>query len=305
MTRTKDVPQAKQNDVQPVEASHTWDDLAQLIGTPSDDDHELFQVRSPLADLVEMGTRITSSRVTTDLLRWLGIVHDFTSVATDEQMSHLVGYCPALAQVALKEGLALRDLQARSSDLKGSHGTVRSGDIQAAQTDREVALQRKEQLYGALHAAWNDDLKNLGKLNQAYGTSSDSQALSSSLKNLAELGIGILSDPKSRAAARLAKANINRKYFDDTITLAAQVKASAERGSGPQASTGVTQSECDLQDGICLTLMQTMHTIFEAGHLVDPRIPRLLPIATRHFFYHPKKKHEATTPAPQPAQSGI
>ena len=46
----------------------------------------------------------------------------------------------------------------------------------------------------------------------------------------------------------------------------------------------MSQSELDLQDGICLAHMEKMKRIFDAGHARDRRIQLLVPISTRSLL---------------------
>ena len=103
---------------------------------------------------------------------------------------------------------------------------------------------------------------------------------------------------------RLALAALDRPFADELAQASERVRAADEASLNRPAETALSQGELDYLDGMCLTLLGQLIRAFDSGHAIDPRIPRLPPIATRRVFQRNRRAAPSPTNPSSPTANG-
>ena len=275
---------------------YTLNQLVTRYGAATEADVARYIEETPEALLV-LGTRVSTDRIDTDCARIYGQAATFFHTASPTQRAALFGCSGALLRTAIWAAQRGHNLWAERSA-----STTASNAEKTHQQNEAQLLRRRGQ---ALRDSWQAGLRaiaagaprRLDEIATAYGTAEDSTALADSLRRLAALGKRYAKDAKLRAGAE--EAGLNEAMLARTESLAAQIASTGESATAVRPRSKVAQNEVDRWDGINLTLLKRIMDIFEAGHLVDPSVPRLTPISLQRFFTQSRPKKE-----PGPAGPG-
>jgi HPt (histidine-containing phosphotransfer) domain-containing protein len=244
----------------------------------------MYALKTPTADLIEWGAGIASPKVLTDLLRAVGDVAAFLPNMTAAQKKLLLGFSPALLSVAAAEGLRLVDMNER---FRGANGDRTAAEVDAeakAAADYAEGMSTRERVANALMALVSYDASLESTVTTARGRVTDAKTLADSLLKLVKVANGVRAKKSSQLAAQLEDGGMTAELLADVEALAARVKESGAAITGARKAGPVTQAELDHQDGVCLTFYERLMKIFNAAHAVDPKIPQIVPIATRRLF---------------------
>jgi hypothetical protein len=286
--------------------TYTWEDLLSRIGEASEEERALYALNVPKSELAALGRRITSQKVLTDLLRWLGTAFACMRVTP----AAVLGVPPELLRVVAYEGATLRTMLDRFLAEDTAQRVAQGASVAHTDGKMEFASKRREQLRAALAAAIHGDPIRRAELDAAYGSERDPKQLALALRTLTGLARTVLAEECSPAGERLARGGVTPELLTSLDELAAAVQAAGERSGGARARTDVSRADLDVQNGICLTHMRHLRDAFEAAHDLDPAVPRLVPIATRAFFSHGRHVPDSAEPAPaaganaEPAPAG-
>jgi hypothetical protein len=255
----------------------------------------MYAVDAPVDDLVEVGNGVASSRVLTDMLRFLGQIHDYFEDAGEDR--GVLGWSEARFRVALEDGKMLADMYAQStSDAKAAGGATKHD---AAELERRTRALRRR--YDSMHAALDHatrDQAASADVAACWTRALEPATLASRAQALAKIAKRELGRRTSLVARRLADGGVDAALVVALQEEAKDVAAAAERMSGPRIGPRVTQRQLDRQDGVCATHIQAMLDLFGAARAADASVPNLIPIATRALLGR-KPAHRA---APQPAK---
>jgi hypothetical protein len=242
-------------------------------------------VAADRAELTALGSEVGAGRIDADSARLYGQAGDFFAAASPVQKRALRGFTPNLLRIATwaarrsqllwqqrEQGLA--EIQAR----KGQR-------VQDAEQARKRALAVRDQWRALLRALSAGDARRDSDIERAYGRAKEASELSRSLSALASLGRSYLVDHGHAARAR--DSGLDTNFLAETERLAAAVPAQIATGVTAREDAAVTQAEVDLWDGVNLLLLGCILDLFEAAHVLDPSVPRLLPLALRRASVQP------------------
>lgn len=280
------------------EATVTWEDLTARIGAPSAGDVDLYAVDDPVDELIGRGRQIRSSKILTDFKRWAGQVAD--DVARKGPTLKIKGFSVGLLRVAVADGTKLRAMLESQDAGTRSQGIAQGSEGIAATTAFDRGTTARDELAAALRTAYKSDKAALKRVDVAYGSAKDAPSLASALLALVKVARGELGQKASKPAARLADGGVDEAYLAGLESLAAEIKTTGEKAKGPRTGHTVTQADLDTQDGVCLVHMERFRELFGPAHDSDPRVPHLVPIATRSFFSRKASSPVAGTPAAEP-----
>ena len=278
----------------------TWGDVATRLGAPTDAERAMYEARVSPDDRVAMGRRLASSKILTDLLRWMGDIAAWQSRTPEAARKKLVGYSDGHVRVAFAEGEALRALVDRYEAGEGAAAVTQGGaDAHVASTATTVRHDY-DALYNAVADATLGDARLRGKVEAAWSKATRPKPLAAAVKLLADVASEILGKKGSPIAARLAHETVTPELVAGLVASAKALGVASERAAGPRAAGAVTERDLDLQDGTCLAHMTWLYGFFGALHAKDPGAPHLVSIATRSFFVG----HAHAKPAAAPSGEG-
>lgn len=272
---------------------YTLNQLVTRYGAATEADVARYIEETPEA-LLLLGARVSTDRIDTDCARIYGQAATFFHAASPTQRAALFGCSGALLRTAIWAAQRGHNLWAERTA-----STTASNAEKTHQQNEAQLLRRRGQ---ALRDSWQAGLRaiaagaprRLDEIATAYGTAEDNGALADALRRLAALGKRYAKDAKLRAGA--AEAGLDDAMLGRTETLAAELARVGEVATAVRPRSKVAQNEVDRWDGINLTLLRRIMDIFEAGHLVDPSVPRLVPISLQRFFTQPRPKKGAPAP---------
>jgi len=262
----------------------------------------------PSTDLVERGAKIRSEKILTDLVRIGGQAAEFWNHASPNQKRNLLGFSWPLLQVLVHSGKKLADMVATRDANANEREANRAAAFAIADQTYTQGMDERDRLVVALEGVESLVPGLDARIAAARATVNDHDSLATSLQALIKLCRELLLNPQSRVARQLTDGGVTSVELNTLETLANSVKSAGEQASGARKQGNVSQSDLDLQDGTCLTLLERVMRIFNRAHERDASIPRLLPIATRRMFaFSAGRKSARDTPpeAPEtPDQSG-
>lgn len=269
-----------------------------MVPAPSSDEAQRYAIDVPNADLIEQGTQIRSEKILTDILRFSGILSEFWPQAAPAQKRELLGFSTPLLKVFVHAGKKLADMVEHHLASTDQRELQRSASIAVADQAYKEGMEERERLTTALEGVADLEAGLAARIAMASGRVTDFTTLANSIEALAKLAHEILANANSRAAKQLGDGGLDAgllAYFEE---IASKVKATGEQASGARTKGPVSQADLDLQDGICLALMDRVMKVFNRAHERDPSIPKLVPIATRRMFVSSRKR-EASVPEPE------
>ena len=282
------------------EHAYTWDFVLALVPAPTPEAVARYTLKTPTAELVELGATIRTEKVLTDLVRWSGQVAEFLPKVTPAQRRLLLGFSDSFFRVLVHEGKKLREMLESKSGNKDAREAKRVAVLGAAAKSYSDGMDERERLTNALEGVAEHDTGKLReRIDQAEGTVESAEDLVRSLKALAALARALLADPTTQVAQQLVDGGVTNEELDAFEATAEEVKSTAAAAAGARAQGAVTQAELDEQDAVCLTHMGRLMRIFRTAHSKDPSVPHLVPNSSRRVLA-PSRKRPATPTEPKP-----
>jgi hypothetical protein len=261
--------------------THSWEELIRAHGAATDDDRELYAVRSTGQVLLDFGRRIASGRILRDLLRFCCQIHDDGAKRGE---GGIVGFSEAFFRVVLEDGKALADLYATSlGDAKATTTAAKSDEASLA-SRAESLRARFESVFATVDHATRNSAAMSARVAACYTRALAPEVVAASTESLVAVARELLKSERFRIARRLVDSGVDSAKLGALESTAKAVAALSKRASAPRAAPKVTQRQLDLQQGVCITHMQTLIDVFTAARDADPSVPNLIPIATRSLF---------------------
>jgi hypothetical protein len=277
---------------------YTLAQLVERLGVATPEEVLLHVGRNSKVELTELGRKIATPRLSKDSARLMGQAVDYYSQADEDQLDALAGIDPDLLRVgawAAAEDERLWALHTRGQ----KSATQRRSTFGVSYSElRDEALGRREQIHKLLIRLSGNDPVQLKAIEDAYGTSRGPQALSDSLQALAGLGRNYLADPSPEMVQRRQRSRLREALLADVEALAGRL---LDQGLAAQAVANlptVTQSDVDYWDGVVLWFLRRIIDAFDAARLTDPRVPRLVAIATRTVLGLHRRRDTDAPPKP-------
>jgi hypothetical protein len=267
---------------------YTVDELVKRVGGADESGARALVRGYTDEDLIDLGRRVATPRITTDGRRLYGVVLDAVARLTPAQRALLPTVTDgriAASVGALAHG---RDLHQRREVELGLRKTGR----ESAEVDAIALRDRARALRAQLQEVLVDLMGERPEIDAAAGNISTGAALSTALENL--LGLLETKVLATELRAELQPGSYDKSEIASIRKTAAETRRLDERAAAVQGVAEVPQSEVDLWDGINLTLLARMVTAFDRGHDRDHAIPRLTYLSLRTW----SRRVETPTPAP-------
>ena len=267
---------------------YTVDELVKRVGGVDESGARALVRGYTDEDLIDLGRRVATPRITTDGRRLYGVVLDVLARLTPAQRALLPTVTDgriAAAVGALAHG---RNLHQRREVELGLRKTGR----ESAEVDATTLRDRARALRGQLREVLVDLLGERPEIDDAAGNIGSGAALCTALENL--LGLLETKVLATELRAELQPGSYDKSEIASIRKTAADTRRLDDRAAAVQGVAEVPQSEVDLWDGINLTLLDRMVTAFERAHDRDPAIPRLTYLSLRTW----SRRVETPTPAP-------
>ncbi|MBK8693526.1 MAG: hypothetical protein IPN17_14845 [Deltaproteobacteria bacterium] len=226
-------------------------------------------------DLIELGRRVATPRITTDGRRLYGVVLDVVGRLTPAQRALLPTVTDARIAASVGALAHGRNLHQRREVELG----LRKTGKESAEADATALRDRARALRAQLQDVLVDLLGERPEIEAAAGTISTGASLSTALENLLELLETKVLGTEHRA--ELQPGSYGKGEIASIRKTATETRRLDDRAAAVQGVAELPQSEVDLWDGINLTLLARMVTAFERGHDLDPAIPRLTYLSLR------------------------
>jgi hypothetical protein len=248
---------------------YTVDELVQRVGSADGTGARALVRGLTDDDLIDLGRRVATPRITTDGRRMYGTVLDALARLTPAQRALLPTVTDARIAAAVGALAHGRDLhQRREAEL----GLRKSGK-ESTEVDATAVRERARALRAQLRDVLVDLLGERPEIDAAAGTVTTGAALSTAIENLVELlEVKVLG---TELRAELQPGSYDKGELAAIRKTAAETRRLDDRAAAVQGIAEVPQSEVDLWDGITLTLLARVVAAFERGHDRDPTIPRL------------------------------
>jgi len=169
------------------EPTHTWEALLAAVPAPTPEASALYALTTTPADLIEVGARIRSEKILTDLVRWGGQVAEFLPKATPAQRRLLLGYSDGFFRVTVHEGAKLRSMLASRTGKVDEREAERLAIIGAAAQAYSDGMDERDRLTTALEGLRRYDSSLQDRIDLAHGSVSDAEGLARSLRALSKL----------------------------------------------------------------------------------------------------------------------
>ncbi|AUX24988.1 uncharacterized protein SOCEGT47_055290 [Sorangium cellulosum] len=306
--KAKAQPAAPAQDTQDEEeAIYSLDELVERRGEATVEEVRAYVGGVEKADLVREGRAVATSRIDRDAARLYGKADAFLRKATEAQRDALLGLSDDLLRVAIWAARHGSRLAAARDGSKAKAGSAKAAREAAADAARRKGRGVREQLTTALRILSGGEPRLLKKIDGAYGVAPDAGKLATSLAALVKVGRALLADTSAAAEQRRKGTRLDAAKLDEIEALAGEIRKAGDAAAAVTASASVDQTEVDTWDGMNLLLLEMIIDLFDAGHLVDPSVPRLVPISLGRYFSPRRTKPEkpteeapATSPQPQP-----
>ena len=253
----------------------------------------------PQEQLVLTGQQVRTERIDVDTARLYGTAYDFFQTASPEQRAAIPGVTPQRLRVSIwaaAQGQA-KNRAVLAAQVRGAAAQdLRATD---AKQVKEKARGVRDVLYATLFALAAGHKLRVDELRAACARSEKPTELAGALTALADLLDRYQGDPDPKIIARRAEMHLDGALAQQARALAEQVLVRASAEKAPRAAT--SNADVDLWDGINLHLLDQLVTMFEAGHALNPTIPRLLPLSLRSWFGTYKSVKPKSAEPSQPA----
>jgi hypothetical protein len=285
-------PPAPAAAVDPAERAYTLEDNLARTGPSTPDELSAFIEGYTDDELVAAGAAVDTSRIDVDAARLIGQAIDFYQRATAEQRGHLRGVSRtmlrAMAWAAVQGHDAYLALHTGLTELRSTRYARRETSVSLASRGHAELVQLAEALraLAAGHAA------TIARIEHAAVQSHHADGLPAAIEELVKIGRAMLAKPSKAMLVRLAdgEAGVSNDWLDACQDLARQIRDAGLTAQAPLPVMQLSQADVDRWDGINLALLRQLIRLFEAGHRVDPSIPRLVPLSLRAVFGHRKHK---------------
>ena len=274
------------------ERVYTVDELVQRVGAADGSGARALVRGLTDEDLIDLGRRVATPRITTDGRRMYGIVLDALSGLTPAQRALLPTVTDARVAAAVGALAHGRDLhQRRQTEL----GLRRSGK-EASEADAGAVRERARALRAQLREVLVDLLGDRPEIDAAAGSVTTGAALASAIENL--VGILEVKVLGTELRAELQPGSYDKGELAAIRKTAAEARRLDDRAEAVQGVAEVPQSEVDLWDGINLALLDRVVTAFERAHDRDPVIPRIAYLSLRSTSRRVEPPPPITPPSP-------
>jgi len=262
------------------------DDLYARTGPSTLDEVSAFVHGMTDEALVQLGARVATSRIETDVARLLGVALDAWQPAHGTRSAAIRGVSTALLRACVWSCVQAREAYVEMHDDLRRIKTARRGTSKGATSVRGRARAAHAHLLQVLESlvAGHPDLEAQVEAAGRVGDRADGYA--GSIDALVAVGRRILAKPTAAIEARLAdgEAGVSEDWLDGCAELAAELRKLGVESEGALARPAVSQTDVDLWDGRAITLLRRIIGLYEAAHAVDPTVPRLVPIALRSLL---------------------
>lgn len=282
------------------EGVYTLDELFVRTGVSDDMTALAYAGGLTPAEYVAIGRKVHTSRVTADAARLYGQALDFLGRATPAQRVALLALSDRFLQTAIwaaRKGMNLCAAYERDNDLAQLAQKKRraTADAQVAQAEgyRDALHEACEHLAG-------DDLHLGPEIEAAYSKSQEATELAASLEKLCDLAERLLTSTEPSVVLRRHGTALSRELLTRVRELADKLAAAGIAAGSTRAAGAISQSEVDFWDGLNVTLLRRIIQVFNAGHQIDPTIPRLLPRALAKVFFRTHARPSPSSPTPPP-----
>lgn len=283
------------------EAVYSLDDLVARRGEATLEEVLAYVGGVEKADLVREGRAVATSRIDRDAARLYGKADAFLRKATEPQRDALLGLSDDLLRTAIWAARHGSRLAAARDGGVAKAGSAKAAREAAAEAARRKGRGVREQLTTALRTLSGGEPRLLKKIDGAYGVAPDAVKLAASLAALVKVGREILADGSEAAARRRKGTRLGTEKLDEIEALAGEIRKAGDAAAAVTASASVDQTEVDTWDGMNLLLLEMIIDLFDAGHLVEPSVPRLVPISLGRYFSPRRTKPEKPTEEAPPA----
>jgi len=283
-------------------SEHALAVLADKVGPPKLALLQALLARTSNAELVEPGATIASSRIVVDCARLYQEGWNWFATAPAGQRKKLRGMSEDLFVLAIHQALSLEHMRQTREGTSTGDGSVRAGRERAATEAFSAGVSLRDQASTVLRDAVGLDGPRRAEVDEVVGTAESVDALCSGLKGLGELIQRWLGSGDQVLLDQLKLANVDGDYAQELFDARATARATATEAGLRTGSPKASQAELDREDGINILLLGRIIRAFEAGHNIDPTIPRLVPISTRRLFNRKRKK--AAEPVKAPEETG-
>ena len=271
--------------------------LAAEAGPANPVQREALRSGTNETDMVEAGRRINSSRIIKDTTRLYRIAFDFIQTATPAQLDQLHGCSCALIVIAIHEALGLEVMFEQHKGRTSTGAKKRKLNEGTAERSFDDGMKLRDQIYSSLQLGAAQDAALVHELVVSVGTAEDGGALANGMEALVGLGRKWLGGDDAKLVKRLELGGVDEIYLARVAKQAASVRKTAGDASNRSHGAKVTQGQLDRADGLNLFLLGQVIRAFDCARAIDPTIPRLVPIATRH---RSRKGQKADPPAEAP-----
>ncbi|MDB4928843.1 MAG: hypothetical protein JWM10_1327 [Myxococcaceae bacterium] len=251
------------------ERVYTVDELAQRVGNLDGAGARSFIRGLTEDELIELGRRVATPRITTDGRRMYGTVLDALARLTPAQRALLPTVTDARVASSIGALAYGRDLHQRREAELG----LRKTGKESTEVDATALRERARALRAQLRDVLVDLLGERPEIDAAAGNVTTGAALSTAIENLLDLLESKVLGTELRA--ELQPGSYGKGELAAIRKTAADARRLDDRAAAVQGIAEVPQSEVDLWDGINLTLLDRIVAAFERGHDRDPTIPRL------------------------------
>jgi len=317
-----DVPVTSPAPTVPGEAEYTLDALLARLGPATEEEVLAYIEGATDEELIAEGRQVDTARIDTDTARIYGRALDFIERAQNKEQEKaekekdkkkvrrpagpVRGVTRALLRVGVWAAVQGHDAYVALRTGIAQQRSGRALNQDTAEETRQEGRDLHVELIDALRAVAGQKKTLLARIAQAANLSAAPEGLAGSIRALVAIGREMLADPSPAMKLRLAdgESGVTTEYLDACEETAGRVAKAESVGGAVLPSPEVSQAEVDRWDGINLVLLETVIRAFEAGHRVNPTVPRVLPISLRTYFTKTKRSAKSTEPAVAVAEAG-
>ena len=254
------------------------------LGEASEAEVQRLIVTAP-EQLVALGLTVAAERVDADSARLYGLATDFYQQATPAQRQALLGLSADLLRVGAWAAQRASELaRTRRTELE-AQVVDESGEVAEAEALLRRARGRREQLRAALLLCAGNLPSRRTEILGAYALLGErGEVLGESLRRLARLARSYLDSRDPNLKARAVATGLSVPLLNDTFALAGRTDELRTSVPALRPAVSVPLRELARWDGVNLTLLAHLLDVFDAARLIEPSIPRLLPMSLRGWF---------------------
>ncbi|HEX2574672.1 MAG TPA: hypothetical protein VH877_34310 [Polyangia bacterium] len=276
----------------------TLEELVAYYGPASDEDVDTYLEGAMKEDLAKEGAKVATERITRDATRIYGIATDFRKRATPDQEERLPAITDHFMRVAVWS--AYQGQQALAARKAWSAGVKmwRSARAASNKDAKRLGAARRDVLRTGLLILAGQKKGMVGRIKKVYRRSTRPATLAAVLRDLVALGREMLEDTSLGARQRRRDSRLTADFLTECEAMAERVATVGEAAEAVPAQSPVTQGTLDLWDGRNLIFLRHIMAAFEAGHALDPVIPRLRPNSLRGVLSRAPRKNKAAPKRP-------